>query len=541
MANEPERPIEKLLRAAANKRRDDAGAPLELHPATRRLLQGEAARKYPAAQRTSRSFFQSLGQLWPRFAWGVGMLAVLGVTVWLLVPMPGKHEPNAFLAKNQPVPAAGPTATELVHPSNALATSPSPPLEERAGERRAFPPGPPNSIAVPPAAPKEALPSPLTAQAPAAASPPLAAAAKTTTIALTDAVSSARPTPTPEIAGQSQPLPQDSLAAAPGGVASDKLALAAAPQLANREKPAEAEVAASSRMLAPAPATAVNGASAPRFGLVGQPASRAAAPAVPASPSSVTTASGSATVVAADESAKLAIDRADQPGFAYKPLPSVASANAPEPVAAAADGRLGSAVALRKEARSISATQWFAQTPQSTKTKRSLNDKAAPAHPVLASFQVEQAGRELRIVDGDGSVYSGYLQLADAARRRSSATAEAPAAARPSRALGTVLEEKSKATLDADQPAPQTYFFRVTGTNRSLQKKVVFTGNLLSATNLALFQPATNALAVGGSLAGYRGAAAQPALLPLLNSRISGKVVIGSGQAIEINALPANP
>ena len=139
MANEPERPIEKLLRAAANKRRDDAGAPLELHPATRRLLQGEAARKYPAAQRTSRSFFQSLGQLWPRFAWGVGMLAVLGVTVWLLVPMPGKHEPNAFLAKNQPVPAAGPTATELVHPSNALATSPSPPLEERAGERRAFP------------------------------------------------------------------------------------------------------------------------------------------------------------------------------------------------------------------------------------------------------------------------------------------------------------------------------------------------------------------------------------------------------------------
>src|ERR1019366_8986441 len=105
MANEPERPIKKLLHAAAKKRRDEAGAPLELHPATRRLLQGEAARKFLRAQGATRSFLQSLGQLWPRFAWGVGMLAVLGATVWLLVPMPGKNEPHALLAKNQPVPA----------------------------------------------------------------------------------------------------------------------------------------------------------------------------------------------------------------------------------------------------------------------------------------------------------------------------------------------------------------------------------------------------------------------------------------------------
>jgi hypothetical protein len=33
MANEPERPIEKLLRAAAKKRREEAGAPFELHSA----------------------------------------------------------------------------------------------------------------------------------------------------------------------------------------------------------------------------------------------------------------------------------------------------------------------------------------------------------------------------------------------------------------------------------------------------------------------------------------------------------------------------
>ena len=41
---EPEREIEKQLRAYAKERREQAGAPIELHPATRKLLQGEAAR-----------------------------------------------------------------------------------------------------------------------------------------------------------------------------------------------------------------------------------------------------------------------------------------------------------------------------------------------------------------------------------------------------------------------------------------------------------------------------------------------------------------
>jgi hypothetical protein len=62
---------------------------------------------------------------------------------------------------------------------------------------------------------------------------------------------------------------------------------------------------------------------------------------------------------------------------------------------------------------------------QSPKTKASLADKATPAHPVLASFQVEQTGPKLRIVDGDGSVYSGYLQIAAASRPQRSAKTEA--------------------------------------------------------------------------------------------------------------------
>lgn len=44
---EPERKIEKLLRAYAKKRRADAGDAFKLHPTTRRMLQGEAARSAP--------------------------------------------------------------------------------------------------------------------------------------------------------------------------------------------------------------------------------------------------------------------------------------------------------------------------------------------------------------------------------------------------------------------------------------------------------------------------------------------------------------
>jgi len=51
MANEPERPIETLLHAAAKKRRDEAGAPFELHPADRRVLQGEVARRFAKPER----------------------------------------------------------------------------------------------------------------------------------------------------------------------------------------------------------------------------------------------------------------------------------------------------------------------------------------------------------------------------------------------------------------------------------------------------------------------------------------------------------
>ena len=83
MAAEPEKKIEESLHAYARKRREEAGAPMEMHPATRRMLQGEVAKLKAAQPPERRAWWQSFFLVWPRFAAAVGMFAVLAVGVWV--------------------------------------------------------------------------------------------------------------------------------------------------------------------------------------------------------------------------------------------------------------------------------------------------------------------------------------------------------------------------------------------------------------------------------------------------------------------------
>ena len=106
-----ERPIEKLLRRYAKKRRDEAGAS-ELHPATRRVLQGEVARQYPRA--AGRSSAVILKTWWPLLARSMAVLALVGVMVWVFVGEKPFSRDQASsvaesatvsqLAKNEPAP-----------------------------------------------------------------------------------------------------------------------------------------------------------------------------------------------------------------------------------------------------------------------------------------------------------------------------------------------------------------------------------------------------------------------------------------------------
>ena len=96
---EPERQIEKLLRASAKKRRDEAGAPKELHPATRRLLQAEVARRSRKADEGN--FFLTLNALFRRkLVFALCVVAVCAVAASFLLPALSKAKSKSTLAFN---------------------------------------------------------------------------------------------------------------------------------------------------------------------------------------------------------------------------------------------------------------------------------------------------------------------------------------------------------------------------------------------------------------------------------------------------------
>jgi len=143
----------------------------------------------------------------------------------------------------------------------------------------------------------------------------------------------------------------------------------------------------------------------------------------------------------------------------------------------------------------------------------------APA-PVMAQFRVEQEGAVVRIIDNDGSVYTGSLQEADML------TAAKPA---PTLAMDTAQRKRA---LQAPQPRSdqvQNFHLEATGTNRTLNQKVVFTGNLVG--NQISLSSATQ----------YQQAPQQNQKLQQQLSnvmRISGKAKVGAGTDQLVEAVP---
>jgi len=201
---------------------------------------------------------------------------------------------------------------------------------------------------------------------------------------------------------------------------------------------------------------------------------------------------------------------------------------------------------IKNEASNLNAnsvTQQFVRAGQPAKMRKSLG---LPGQLVLSSFRVEQTGNQIRIIDSDGSVYSGVVgqtseglttqpgaqdqktTVTRAARENASAPAGTQTGQTNSLSLGGML-----------QPAPDN-FFRVSGTNLSLNQPVVFSGNFVP--NLQS-PPAPAKQSAGSTPAENKSPApvAGPVVLPLLNSRVQGRAVIGGTNQIEINALPVKP
>jgi hypothetical protein len=119
-------------------------------------------------------------------------------------------------------------------------------------------------------------------------------------------------------------------------------------------------------------------------------------------------------------------------------------------------------------AGSLGTTQQFSQ--QSAVQSFRNNAQVSRVANVLNTFQVQQQGSEIRVLDADGSTYTGKIeQLPKDAELDAGITARSDAAKQTRRYA-------AKAAGENESAAPQSYF-RATGYNVSLKKTVVFEGN----------------------------------------------------------------
>jgi hypothetical protein len=98
---EPERKIEKVLRAYAKKRRAQAHEPLKLHTATRRVLQSEVARNVPKPdeEETSVSLWELFRQRWA-FLLSFALIVFFGAALFLPALSSAKKKAQMVTAMN---------------------------------------------------------------------------------------------------------------------------------------------------------------------------------------------------------------------------------------------------------------------------------------------------------------------------------------------------------------------------------------------------------------------------------------------------------
>ncbi len=439
MNNEPEREIEKQLRDYARRRREQSGAPMDLHPATRRLLQGEVARAH---------FARGMGSVSPRrfskwrLQWLAGLATVCVIALAVILPSAlkttNRDKSTMDLAKNTDVPRLAGAKSEGVSPQ---------PVNEPAGTAAPTPAAPESSTSL---AMKQSI--------------------------VSDAAKDLSPAPiVPSEAAQSEFKARD-------------------------EK---------SNQLASAVAPATRDAAAP-----------------PPAPATVTAPPVEVPLDAAEKDAVRTGGRGDMGRFP----PGAPVANAPlESQQFALDGAITDSFAVAKK--------------PATST-------------VLTNFRVEQTGNQLRVIDSDGSVYSGSIQAPGVQGRRTGVAldlVEPEAAASggqqkvarssPANRAAAPSVYGTRGFADATSAPTNTMNFRLRGTNLTLHKLVEFTGDFISTNGLILTNAVTNASAVlRGKAATGAGTNFGNQQLQLRNSILRGRAIIGGTNQIEINAHPAvNP
>lgn len=467
---QPERDIEKLLRAYAKQRGADAEPPLVLHPATRRLLQGEVARRYGAQARVTQPRHAWWVRGWAKWAWGAAALVVLAV-VALQFSSHRETKPMGVLAKRgEPAAPAGAVVDRDSFP--LLARSEPPSALSRVTEEQS------------PAALREASVDQTRAQA-----------------------------------------ERDKSIVRPGDDRAYRTMWSA--------QPGKAELGdvSASAVVVQAPATEHRpGAGPSQEAVLGTPG-----PEVPVlSVKEPTLAEASTPAASQPPSAQ-----AESHLYLFSPEPMTAIE---KPAWFALDSEAKPKVAPQ----AVTGDTWQAAGGIAILNQRftqvSFADSRRAARVpsgtdlLLNSFQFEQRGAGVRIVDYDGSVYTGAVQILPASAAQTKA-AQKPRAAAPSRdvARRTVGVLKAEERL-AQQQAVQNYRFNVSGTNRTFNQPLIFDGILVGepVTNQAPLPPV-----LGGVGTEIVGQAERQA--PAVQWRVQGRARLADGKEVEVNAIPQAP
>lgn len=464
MSFEPQRDIEKNLLAYKQRRHEQLGTPLELHPATRKMLQGEAARtasrplltSEEAAKNFVRSFVMSHQQPGffarhkQRILWGGGMFACLAVVLAVLRNDPQQAAREHTFADKLPAPA--PVAEPLATPPQTpvAANQPRVEYESLARDKKAAPPAERGQEIAKPSGPPAGGFVPANPRGATVVSGPMPSAQRESA----DRRGGAAFTPLPVGAGAANP---ERGAASPAPSAGRT---AAQPESALRrmtvmdadKKLAEKAEAGESAQLAKSLKAAQDGlaVSVPEAKKVSEEVRVKLDDAFKRGPQAVAAGAGGAIAPA---SAPVAAPR---PVTAAMPLTRQLS-----PVAGG-----GGEAQVR---------QRFQQLDQRAGYRQNLNSPPVPQ--IMQDFAFERTGDRVRIVDADGSTYEGSVLPAVEAEVRAKRAQSLDEA----RARKDLADQQAQSAGAPAAGAQTAYRFYAAGMNRKLNQSVEFRGEWLPA------------------------------------------------------------
>jgi hypothetical protein len=490
-----ERPIEKLLRRAAKKRSDEAGPAPELHPANRRSLQAEVTRQFPKPDTTKQS---ALAEFWAgltqRWIYALGIFLVLAVAAIVILPAVSKSKGQKKLAQSAPdespfkmeLAKRTEPASELIPATAAIIASDS--------ARELAPSGGGNFAPLP------------------VASAPVA---------------------TPAGSFDRQISERRDLGATGVATLADSVTASG-----NFDGSTTRTEGAARPMVADDSTDTVNRPPNPSVTARAQPTRSGRFSGSSGSPALIEAASKAKTEAnepAADfGTEKKAFDSVESPTTAQLGAATTESA----PSALGDKNWLARGGGAERE-RTIRNSQAFsnlsAEEPMQTriKTAPTLKDLV----PVLVNFKIEQEGRQMQVIDGDGSVYRGVVDEENTLYKQVVTQQEQKLSAAYDNNLKFQSPKVGRQVANKSEAASY-YFYRVEGTNRSLNQNVVFTWNFIP-TNEAIAAAQLNYKEVLQKTDATKLPSQFPELLQ--NSFINGRAQFGEGREVEVNAVPVKP